>query len=203
MARHLPATSATASDANTTHTTATSPTTAIRHNAKPTDLTARVPSYRAARAAMPAHVRDDSVRCSHDAPKAHPGEPSAARASKNRQTENRGAGGEAGQAGVPPSSSNGMGRSHDVVLCASDGRHLAAAKLLARGRELRRSRCCRQKKPPKCLRAASSRSHHLCRCGTIGGQWHATRLPLQSPGRALAALLALARSRRAVAGGEE
>ena len=122
MARHLPATSATASNAKTTHTTATSPTTAIRHNAKPTSMPV-CRRMRAARAAMPTSAMTapggpmtprKHVQASQDAAamNARRGG-SAARASKNRQTENRGAGGEAGQAGVPPSSSNGMG----VAMC--------------------------------------------------------------------------------------
>ena len=53
MARHPPATSATASNAKTTHTTATSPTTAIRHNAKPTSMPV-CRRMRDAKAAMPA-----------------------------------------------------------------------------------------------------------------------------------------------------
>ena len=127
MARHLPATSATASNAKTTHTTATSPTTAIRHNAKPTSMPV-CRRMRAARAAMPTSAMTapggpmtprKHIQASQDAAamNARRGG-SAARASKNRQIGNRGAGGEAGR----PSGSAAVvvewdGRSH-VLSCA-------------------------------------------------------------------------------------
>ena len=204
MARHLPATSATASNAKTTHTTATSPTTAIRHNAKPTSMPV-CRRMRAARAAMPTSAMTapggpmtprKHVQASQDAAamNARRGG-SAARASKNRQTENRGAGGEAGQAGVPPSSSNGMG----VAMCCPVRERWAPPC----GGETTRSRSGvtaasllpAKKKPPECLRAASSRSHRLCRCGTIGGQRHANRLPMWSPEWSLVAAQRLGQSK--------
>ena len=58
----------------------------------------------------------------------------AATASRNRQIGKRGAGGR-GVVGAPSGSaavvSKWDGRRHIVVLCASQGRHLAVAKLLA------------------------------------------------------------------------
>jgi len=105
MARHPPATSATASNAKTTHTTATSPTTAIRHNAEPTSMPV-CRRMRAARAAMPASAMTapggpmtprKHIQASQDAAAMNARRGGrAARVSKNRQTGNRGARGEAG-----------------------------------------------------------------------------------------------------------
>jgi hypothetical protein len=69
--------------------------------------------------------RDDSARWSHGAPKAHPGQPGAAamnarrggsapRASKNRQTGNRGA---RGEAGVPSGSAAVVVEWDGVAMC--------------------------------------------------------------------------------------
>ena len=97
MTRHPPATSATASNAKTTHTTATSPTSAIRHNAKQTSMPV-CRRIRAARAAMPASAMTalggpitprKHIQASQDAAAMNASRGgSAARASKNRQMGN-------------------------------------------------------------------------------------------------------------------
>jgi hypothetical protein len=66
---------------------------------------------------------------------------SAAMASRKRQMGKRSAGGEAWracQAGVPPSSANGMGVGMSLSCAPAKGRHLAVAKLLARCCQLQR-----------------------------------------------------------------
>ena len=62
---------------------------------------------------------------------------SAARASRKRQIGKRGAGGEAWRALQADAAVIGKwdGRRHIVVLCASERRHFAIAKLLACGSE--------------------------------------------------------------------
>jgi hypothetical protein len=123
MTRHPPATSATASNAKITHTTATSPTSAISHNAKQTSMPV-CPRMRAARAAMPASTMTalggpmtprKHVQASKDAAamNARRGG-SAPRASKNRQTWNRGA---RGEAGVPSGSAAVVVEWDGVAMC--------------------------------------------------------------------------------------
>ena len=123
MTRHPPATSATASNAKTTHTTATSPTSAMRHNAKQISMPV-CRRMRAARAAMPASAMTalggpmtprKHIQASQDAAamNARRGG-SAPRASKNRQTGNRGA---RGEAGVPSESAAVVVEWDGVAMC--------------------------------------------------------------------------------------
>ena len=69
-----PATSATASNAKTTHTTADRAPPAAISAQRHADLHARVPSYEGCQGGY-AGQRDDSARWSHNALEAHPGQP--------------------------------------------------------------------------------------------------------------------------------